>query len=342
MNLKSSVYARQASHARAQNLTALSVLMLALLSTAFFGVKAQSSNDQPIRIIVGYAPGGAADNVARGFAEQLRQDGNGSVIVENKPGASARIALDYVKQAKPDGQTIFLGPSPLFTVFPLTYKQLTYDADRDLVPVAVMTDIPTAIAAGVGQPYKTMNEYVQWIKQNPSKANIGLATVGNTLQLGTFAIGQTVGIDIPPVAYKGASPMLIDVASGLVSIGADALASHMPLYKAGKINILGVSGSKRAQSAPEIPTMLEQGFNQFLYATSWYGAFVPTATPIDIRNKLELIFTKAAQSPTLIKTLGAGGLEVVGGSAALALERIKNERAYWAPVVKASGISLND
>jgi len=316
--------------------------MLAALCTAFSVARAQPSADQALKIVVGFAPGGAADNVARSFAEQLRQDGNGPIIVENKPGASARIALDYVKLSKPDGQTIFLGPSPLFTVFPLTYKQLTYDADRDLVPVSVMTDIPTAIAAGVNQPYKTMNEYVQWIKQNPSKANIGLATVGNTLQLGTFAIGQAVGVDIPPVAYKGASPMLIDVASGLVSIGADALASQMPLYKAGKINILGVSGSIRAQSAPEIPTMLEQGFNQYLYATSWYGAFVPTATPVQIRVKLEQMFTKAAQSPALIKNLGTGGLEVVGGSATLALERIKNERAYWAPVVKASGISLND
>ena len=342
MNLKFLVNAEQTSHVKEQILTALTVLILASFSVVFSSVKAQSSSDQAIRIIVGYAPGGAADNVARSFAEQLRQDGNGSVIIENKPGASARIALDYVKLAKPDGQTIFLGPSPLFTVFPLTYKQLTYDADRDLAPVAVMTDIPTAIAAGVNQPYKTMKEYVQWIKQNPSKANIGLATVGNTLQLGTFAIGQAVGVDIPPVAYKGASPMLIDVASGLVSIGADALASHMPLYKAGKINILGVSGPARAKSAPEIPTMLEQGFDQFLYATSWYGAFVPTATPVHIRVKLEQMFTKAAQSPSLINNLSAGGLEVVGGSAALALERIKNERTYWAPVVRASGISLND
>ena len=342
MNSKLFVKARATLNKPERTLMVMTVLTIALFSTAYSCVNAQSSIDQTIKIVVGFAPGGAADNVARSFAEQLRQDGNGSVIVENKPGASARIALDYVKQSKPDGQTIFLGPSPLFTVFPLTYKQLTYDADRDLVPVSVMTDIPTAIAAGINQPYKTMSEYVQWIKLNPSKANIGLATVGNTLQLGTFAIGQAVGVDIPPVAYKGASPMLIDVSSGLVSIGADALASQMPLYKAGKITILGVSGSTRAQSAPEIPTMLEQGFNQYLYATSWYGAFVPTATPIHVRVKLEQMFTKAAQSQALIKNLSAGGLEVVGGSATLALERIKNERTYWAPVVKASGISLND
>lgn len=301
---------------------------------------AQGTVESPIRIIVGFAPGGAADTVARSYAEQLRQDGNGSVIVENKPGASARIALDYVKNSKPDGKTIFLGPSPLFTVFPLTYKTLSYDADKDLTPVAVMTDIPTAVAGGSGQPYGNMKEYVQWIKNNPSKAAIGLASVGNTLQLATYAVGKEVGVDIPPVAYKGAAPMLVDVASGEVSIGADALASTMPLYKSGKIKILGVSGTTRAKAAPEVPTMLEQGFPQYQYATSWYGAFVPASTSADTRKKLEDMFVKASSNPELIKKLADNGLEVVGGPGSLATERIKNERTYWAPIVKSSGISL--
>lgn len=296
--------------------------------------------ENPIRIVVGFAPGGAADRVARAYADQLRLDGNGTVIVENKPGASARIALEYVKQSKPDGHTIFLGPSPLFTVFPLTYKKLSYDADKDLTPVSVMTDIPTAVAAGVGQPYSAMKEFVAWLKQNPSKANVGLATVGNTLQLGTFAVGKEVGVDIPPVAYKGASPMLVDVASGQVAIGADALASQMVLYKAGKIKILGVSGATRAKAAPEVPTMLEQGYPQYRFATSWYGAFVPASTPESVRKKLETMFTKASSSPELINTLASSGLEVVGGPGSMATQRIKEERTYWGPVVKASGLVL--
>lgn len=296
--------------------------------------------DNPIRIVVGFAPGGAADQVARAYADQLRLDGSGTVIVENKPGASARIALEYVKQSKPDGHTIFLGPSPLFTVFPLTYKKLSYDADKDLTPVSVMTDIPTAVATGAGQPYSNMKEFVAWIKQYPAKANVGLATVGNTLQLGTFAVGKDVGVDIPPVAYKGASPMLVDVASGQVAIGADALASQMALYKAGKIKILGVSGAARAKAAPEVPTMLEQGYPQYRFATSWYGAFVPSSTPEFIRNKLEAMFTKASTSPDLVNKLASSGLEVVGGPGSMATQRIKEERTYWEPVVKASGLVL--
>jgi tripartite-type tricarboxylate transporter receptor subunit TctC len=185
-----------------------------------------------------------------------------------------------------------------------------------------------------------MIDFVAWIKQNPSKANVGLATVGNTLQLGTFAVGKEVGVDIPPVAYKGASPMLVDVASGQVAIGADALASQMALYKAGKIKILGVSGSARAKAAPEVPTMLEQGFPQYRFATSWYGAFVPSSTPESVRNKLEAMFTKASASPDLVNKLAGSGLEVVGGPGSMATQRIKEERTYWEPVVKASGLVL--
>ncbi len=317
----------------------LVLVVLGLYSTA--AIAQVGTAEKPIRIVVGFAPGGAADLVARSYAEQLRQDGNGTVIVENKPGASARIALEYVKQSKPDGHTIFLGPSPLFTVFPLTYKKLSYDADKDLTPVSVMTDIPTAVAAGSGQPYANMKEFVEWIRKNPSKANVGLATVGNTLQLGTFAVGKELGIEIPPVAYKGASPMLVDVASGQVAIGADALASQMALYKAGKIKILGVSGSARAKAAPEIPTMLEQGFPQYRYATSWYGAFVPAETPEGVRKKLEAMFTKASSSSELIQKLSSSGLEVVGGPGSMATQRIKDERTYWEPIVKASGLSLD-
>lgn len=306
------------------------------------GTSAASGADAPLRIIVGYAPGGAADNVARAYAEQIRQDTGGAVIVENRPGASARVALDYVKQSKPDGRTVFLGPSPLFTVFPLTYRNLSYDADRDLVPAAVLTDIPTAVSAGKGQPYANMAQYVEWIRQNPKAATIGLATVGNTLQLGTFEVGRQVGVEITPVAYKGASPMLMDVISGLVSIGADALASQMELYKGGKLNLLGVSGSARAKSAPEVPTMLEQGFPQYQYATSWYAAFVPAATPPDVVGKLERTLVSASANADLVKRLAASGLEVVGLPGAEATKRIRAERAYWAPIVKASGMELND
>lgn len=303
---------------------------------------ARAADAEPMHIIVGYAPGGAADSLARLYAEQLRQDGHGIVVVENRPGASARLALDYVKRAKPDGKTVFIGPSPLFTIFPLTYKKLGYDADKDLIPAAVLTDVPTAVAAGPQQPYRNMKEYIDWAKRNPGVASLGLATIGSAGHLGTVALGKSAGISITPAAYRGAAPMLVDVISGNVSIGWDAVASMMPLYKGGKLQFLGVSGTRRAKALPDVPTMKEQGFNQYDYATSWYGVFVPAGTQHDVLAKVEKMFLAASGNAATAAKLEALGLEVVARSGEEARRRIQVERAAWKPIVEATGFVAED
>jgi len=303
---------------------------------------AAAEDEVPTRIIVGYAPGGAADSLARIYAEQLRQDGHGTVIVENRPGASARLALDYVKRAKPDGKTIFIGPSPLFTIFPLTYRKLSYDADKDLVPAALLTEVPTVVATGVHQPYKDMKEYIAWAKQNPSRASLGLATIGSAGHLGAVALGKATGAQITPIAYRGASPMLVDVVGGNVSIGWDAVASMMQLYKGGKLRFLGVSGTRRAKALPEVPTLKEQGFGQFEFATSWYGAFLPAGTPPDVVAGVGKMFLAASGNTSTAAKLEALGLEVDAKPGAEALRRIKVERAAWKPIVEASGFVAED
>jgi len=322
------------------SLLALSTITLAAVLAA--GPARAADNDEPMHIIVGYAPGGAADSLARLYAEQLRQDGHGAVIVENRPGASARLALDYVKRSKPDGKTVFIGPSPLFTIFPLTYKKLNYDADKDLIPAAVLTDVPTAVVTGVQQPYKTMKEYVDWAHHNPGSASLGLATIGSAGHLGTVALGKAAGIQITPTPYRGASPMLVDVISGNVSIGWDAVASMMPLYKGGKLRFLGVSGTRRAKALPDVPTMKEQGFSQYDYATSWYGVFVPAGTPPDVVARVEKMFLAASANATTAAKLEVLGLEVVARPGQEARHRIQVERAAWKPVVEATGFVAED
>lgn len=303
---------------------------------------ARAADAEPMHIIVGYAPGGAADSLARLYAEQLRQDGHGTVVVENRPGASARLALDYVKRAKPDGKTVFIGPSPLFTIFPLTYKKLGYDADKDLIPAAMLTDVPTAVAAGPQQPYRNMKEYIDWAKRNPGGASLGLATIGSAGHLGTVALGKSAGISITPAAYRGAAPMLVDVISGNVSIGWDAVASMMPLYKGGKLQFLGVSGTRRAKALPDVPTMKEQGFSQYDHATSWYGVFVPAGTQADVMAKVEKMFLAASGNAATAAKLEALGLEVVARSGEEARRRIQVERAAWKPIVEATGFVAED
>jgi len=296
--------------------------------------------DGLIRIIVGFAPGGAADRVARLVTEQLNKDGVKNVVVENRPGASSRLSIGYVKRAAPDGLTLLLGTSPAFTIFPHTYKSLDYDPDRDFRPIALLVEIPTAIVTGVEQPYDTLSEYVQWAQQHPNQATLGLASQGSSGQLGVTALGKDIGVAFSPVAYKGASPMLVDVVSARVSIGWDAVASMVPLYQGGKIKFLGLSGTQRLASLPGVPTAKEQGYSQFEHATSFYAIYAPVGLPDNTATALEKVFLRAAGNAELAKTLEQNGLIVKPMGQAQLAERMRVERQFWGPIVQASGVSF--
>ncbi|NYT61503.1 tripartite tricarboxylate transporter substrate binding protein [Alcaligenaceae bacterium] len=304
--------------------------------------KADATLSGPLTIVVGYAPGGAADTAARAYAEQLRKDGAGTIIVENRAGASGRIGLNYVKDAKPDGKTMYLVPSPLLTIFPLTYKNPGYDAEKDLRAVAMLVDIPTAIVTGASQPFDGMQDYVKWAKSNPAAVtSLGVATLGSSGHLGILAVNEHQDMKIEPVAYRGASPMLIDVSSGVVSIGWDAVASMMPLYQAKKIKFLGVSGEKRLDALPEVKTLAEQGFPEFKAATSFYGIVVPAKTPDSAVAALEAAFLKASEAPELRDQLAAKGLITAPAKGADMAQRTREELASWRPVVERTGIVMD-
>lgn len=297
---------------------------------------------ETLKIVVGYAAGGAADTVARLYAEQLRNAGFSSVVVENRPGASARLAWNRVKQAKPDGLTVYLVPSPLLTIMPMTYKTPGYNAERDLVPVASVVDIPTAIVTGAQQPYSDLNQYVAWAKANPGKASLGLATIGSSGHLGAYALASNQKFELLPVAYRGASPMLIDVVSGQLSMGWDALASMMPLYKGGKIKFLGLSGNQRLAELPNVSTAKEQGFAEFEAATSWYGIYAPAGTSAAALDALEGSFLAAAKKPELARRLETAGFIAHAEGRAATAQRAQRERKGWEPIVRASGVSIAD
>lgn len=297
---------------------------------------------QSMTLVVGYAPGGAADTVARAYAEQLRKDGAGTVIVENRPGASGRIGLNHVKDSKADGSTMYLVPSPLLTIFPLTYKAPGYNAETDLRAVATLVDIPTAIVTGASQPFDGMKDYVEWAKKNPAAVtSLGVATLGSSGHLGILAVNENHNMKIEPVAYRGASPMLIDVSSGVVSIGWDAVASMMPLYQAKKIKFLGVSGTSRLDALPEVRTLAEQGFPEFKAATSFYGIVVPAKTPENTVKVLEDAFLKASEAPALREQLAAKGLVMAPAKGQDMAKRARDELASWRPVVERTGIVMD-
>lgn len=321
----------------------LGVAMALALAAAVVPVAARAADSSgPTRIIIGFAAGGALDIVARTLADKLRASLGTTVLVENKPGASARLALEQVKNSAPDGKTILItSPSPI-VIFQFTYKKLAYDPEKDLVPVAHIAEVPLVASTGVSQPFKTMTEYVAWVKSNPASGNVGLVTLGSPTHFGLLAFGKAIGVPLTPVPYRGVAPMLTDLVGGSLPMAIDAVGGQMELLKGGKIRFLAVTGTQRTPLLPDLPTFKEAGIPGFDVATSWYGAFVPAGTPPATVARLEKALIEAAKDPAVKEKLGALGIETTGQPGAQFAQSIAAQRAHWKRVVAESGFTATD
>ncbi|PJX23408.1 ABC transporter substrate-binding protein [Advenella sp. S44] len=297
--------------------------------------------EQPTRIVVGFAPGGAADILARTFAQWLHEHLGETYIVENRPGASAQIAVDHTRRSTPNGKTILItSPSPII-VFPLTYKKLGYDPDKDLIPVAHLVDAPQAFAVNATSPIKSMKEYLASVKKNPNAGAVGMVTLGSPTHFGLLTLGHAIDTPLMPVSYKGVAPMLSDVIGGVLPASINPLAGQTELYKAGKIRFLAVTGTHRSKLLPDLPTMKEAGADGFDMASGWFAAFVPAGTPKETVDKLEKAFMAAAKDPVIREKLGDIGLETTGWSGNQLRQFIQTQRDYWKPIISASGFTAD-
>ncbi len=323
----------------------LSASWVAVLAAAFAAgpagaqthAPAANAGANPLRLVVGFPPGGALDTLARALAEQLRLGGEEQVIVENRPGASTRISIEHVKRSPPNGKTVLLSSNAPLVIFPMTYRQLAYDVDRDFIPVAHLAEVPTVISAGADRPYRTLQEYVSWVRANPSQASVGLTSLGGTLHFSILGMAKTAGVPLNPVAYKGGAPLVADLIGGHVPLSTDALASQLELHRGGKVRILAVSGTRRNASLPDVPTAREAGIDAFDHANASYSAFVPAGTPPDVVARLERAFVAAMQQAQVRNLMTRTGLEATGLPGAAVTRMLNEERAYWRPVVQASG-----
>lgn len=289
------------------------------------------------RIVVGFAPGGVADALARVMADKIRAQVGGTVLVENKAGASARLAVQAVKAAPANGKTILISsPSPI-SIFPLTYGKLGYDPDKDLIPVAHLAEVRLVASSGVNQPYKTMAEYIAWVKKNPAGQGVGLVTMGSPTHFGLLAMAKSIDVPLTPVPYKGTPPIITDLVGGSLPLSIDAIGAQMELYKAGKIRFLGVTGTERSPFFPEVPTLKEAGVTGFERATSWFAAFVPAGTPPATVARLEKALIDATKDPEVRAKMATLAMEMTGYSGDNLRKLIQAERAHWKPIAAASG-----
>ena len=280
--------------------------------------------------------------LARALAEQLRAAGEEQVLVENKPGASTRISIDYVRTAAPNGRTVLLSSNAPLVIFPMTYRSLNYDVDRDFVAVAHLAEVPTVISVAGDGPYRSLREYIEWVPANPARANVGLTSLGGTLHFAVLGMAREIGIALTPVPYKGGAALVTDLVGGHVSLSTDALASQLELHRSGRVRILAVSGMKRVAALPDVPTVREAGLKAFDHANAAYGAYVPAGTPPDVVQKLESALMAAVRSPQVKEALNRGGLEPTGLPGKDLRRILDEERRVWRPIVQASGFRSED
>jgi tripartite-type tricarboxylate transporter receptor subunit TctC len=297
---------------------------------------------KPVHIIVGFPAGGGTDVTARVLAEALRGPYASGVIVENKPGASARLAVDYVKNAEPDGSTMLFTPDFPMTLYPHSFKSLNYDPLKDFTAVAPATKSMLSYNVGPAVPaqIKTLTDYVAWCKANPDKANYGTTSAGATPHFAGVMLSNESKVPLTPVHYKGGAPALQDVVGGHIPMSVNPLSESLPLHQGGTIRALAVTGGKRSQFLPNVPTAKESGYN--VVVESWLGVFLPAKMPADIVDALSAAMKAASQSATMKANLAKFASEPTYETSQQFVQTIKGDLERWGPVVKASGFVAVD
>ena len=295
-----------------------------------------------VRVIVGFPAGGGTDIIARVLAERLRGIYAPTVIVENKPGAASRLSVEFVKNAEPDGTTMLVTPDFPLTVYPHSYRQLSYDPLTDVTPIAPITRSLLTFNVGPGVPdnVKTLADFIAWCKANPGKSSFGTTAAGSTTHFAGAMLAAAAGVPMQAVHYRGGAPALQDVLGGHIPASVNPISEAMPLAKQGALRILAVTGSQRSKFAPEIPTMKEQGFDVVI--DSWIGVFTPARMPADQVSALSRAIATATKAPEYAEALAKFGNEPAFETPEVFAARYKADIVKWGPIVKASGFVAED
>lgn len=298
---------------------------------------AQSFPSHPIRVIVAYAPGGTGDLVARIVADKLGPVLGQTVVVENRAGATGAIGATAVLQAPPDGHTLLLGQTGEVVVNPYWMKVLTYEP-RDLVPVALATVVPLALAVPGSAPYTTMDDMLKAIQSSAKPFTFASAGTGTPGHLAGEYLSAKLPGKLTHVPYKGAGPALNDIIGGHVDMYFPGFPPVMPLMKAGTVKVLAVSSAARSQAAPDIPTVAEAtGFSDFDF-TLWQGFFAPRGTPPEVTARLNAEINKILNQPETRQKLLDAGANVVPQSIVEFTAFVQAEREKYERIIRLTGV----
>ena len=310
------------------------------LPGALGSAQADAWPSKPIRLIVPFPPGGAADAVGRLYAEKLSEAFKQPVVVDNKPGAGTAIAAEAAAKAAPDGYTLSLAPAGQLTVLPHLNKKLPYDPVKDFAPVSLLASVPYVIGASASLPAANVRELVARAKAQPGKITYSSCGNGTICHLAGELFKSQTGTDLLHVPYKGSAPAVTALLGGEVDLAFDTLTVLAPQVKAGKVKALAISSRERSPLLPNVPTAIEQGLGHY-EAASWFGLVVPAATPKDVVKRLNAELVRIAKLPEVQEKLAAQGLDTLSSSPDKFAELIREDYSKWGKVVQASGAKLD-
>jgi len=290
---------------------------------------------KPIRMLTGFTAGGGSDIAARSISVKLSETFGQSVVVDNRPGATGSIAAEMTVKAQPDGYTVMM--LAVAQLVPNAFEdKLTYDVVRDFAGVSYVSRNPYLMAVSLALPVRSVREFIDLAKSQPGKLNYGSSGIGGSNHVVTEVFNSVAGIQVTHVPYKGPPQALADLAGGQVQLVFASITSGLPLARAGKVRVLGVTSLTRSRAAPDVPTVAET--LPGLELIGWYGVVAPKRTPAVIVERLSSAIATVLRSPEVKDRLAADGSETVGGAPAEFERHIRNEVERFRKVIREAGI----
>jgi tripartite-type tricarboxylate transporter receptor subunit TctC len=303
-------------------------------------LRAQTLPTGPVRIIVGFAPGGGTDALARIVGQKLQAMWNLSVIVENRAGASGVIAADLVAKAPADGNTLLMAHINSHALAPGLVPKLGYDVERDFTPLTLVGVTPNLLIAHNELLARTVADVVAHCKAQPGKVSFGSAGQGSAQHLAMESFKLAAGVNALHVPYRGSGPMLVDLIGGQIQYSFDTMTAATPHVKSGKVRAIAQTRAKRAAGHPTVPTMIEAGFPGF-EATTWYGLVGPGKLPAAMAQRMNEDINKVLAMPDVKEKLDQFGAEDGGGTAQQFADFIRVEQQKWSKVIRDAKVTID-
>ena len=314
----------------------MKILAALLACFAFAGAQAQTYPSKPIRLIVPYAAGGTSDILARQLGPKLSETWGQPVVVENKTGANGNVGADFVAKSTPDGYTLLLTDLGGLVISASVYSQLPFNPSKDFTPVAMVSYSPHVLAVHPSVPVKNVKELIQHAKANPGTLNFAVSGIGGAPQLAGIEFAQRTGVQWTYIPYKGGSDAVAAVAAGQADVLFNGMLATWPTVQGGRLRALAISSAQRVPSAPDTPTVAEQGLPGF-ETGSFQGVVGPVGIPRETVAKLNAELNRILATPDMKERFGKQGTEVRTGTPENLGTWLRNEQSRWAKVVKESG-----